>query len=458
MADLPEAAEATPEDLNPYHIAQTQFDLASCYLPDLATGLIEFFKRPRRTITLEFPVLTEDGEVRTFTGYRVLHSRVRGPGKGGLRYHPDVTANEVRALASWMTWKCAVADVPFGGAKGGVACDPKQLTEVDLRHITRRFIAELGDDIGPQTDIPAPDINTDARTMAWVYDTYDALHPGRNNLPVVTGKPLDIGGSQGRRQATGRGILYVTEELLKRGIVPDLSSVSGARVVVQGFGNVGSHVATLFAEEGARVIAVGDSGGGIAGEQGLDLEAVRAHRDEAGTVVGLAGTQTVTNEQLLELPCDILVPAAIGGQIHRDNAPRIGARLVVEGANGPTTPDADRILTERGIPVVPDILANAGGVVVSYFEWVQNTENEQWDLEEVNHKLQRTMLRATEAVLAKRAELERDLPRICEALAETRKRRPVPDVSLEPVTLRAAAYVLAISRVAGVALERGIWP
>ena len=458
MSKAPEVDEATSEDLNPYHIAQTQFDLASCYLPKLASGLIEYFKRPRRTITLEFPVETDDGEIRSFTGHRVLHNRVRGPGKGGLRYHPDVTADEVRALASWMTWKCAVVDVPFGGAKGGVACDPTQLTEADLRRITRRFITELGDNIGPQTDIPAPDINTDARTMAWVYDTYEALHPGRNNLPVVTGKPLDIGGSQGRREATGRGILCVTQEVLERGVVPDLLSVSGARVVVQGFGNVGFHVATLFAEAGARIIAVSDVGGGITDEQGLDLEAVAAHRDEAGTVVGLAGSTTVTNEQLLELPCDILVPAAIGGQIHRDNAPRLAARLIVEGANGPTTPDADRILGERGIPVIPDILANAGGVVVSYFEWVQNTENQQWDLEDVNHRLQQKMVHATEAVLAKQAELERDLPAISEALAETRTRHPVPEVSLDPVSMRAAAYVLAISRVASVALERGIWP
>jgi glutamate dehydrogenase (NAD(P)+) len=275
---------------------------------------------------------------------------------------------------------------------------------------------------------------------------------------VVTGKPLDIGGSQGRREATGRGILCVTQEVLKRRIVLDLFSVSGARVVVQGFGNVGSHVAALFAKEGAQVIAVSDSAGGIVGEQGLDLDAVGAHRDETGAVVGLAGTTTVTNEQLLELPCDILIPAAIGGQIRRDNAARIAARLVVEGANGPTTPEADGILTARGIAVVPDILANAGGVIVSYFEWVQNTENQQWDLEEVNQKLRRKLLHATEAVLTKQAELVRDLPVIREALGETRKRRPVPEVSLEPVTMRAAAYVLAISRVAAVALERGIWP
>ena len=460
MTNHSRTADSAADELNPYLIAQHQFDLASCYLPHLETGLIASLKRPRRSVTLEFPVLTEDGDVRTFTGYRVLHNRARGPGKGGLRYHPGVNADEVRALASWMTWKCAVVDVPFGGAKGGVQCDPKQLSEADLRHITRRFISELGDDIGPQTDIPAPDINTNASTMAWVYDTYDALHPGRNNLPVVTGKPLDIGGSQGRTEATGRGILFATQEVLKRGLVRDLESVSGARVVVQGFGNVGSHVAELFAEEGARVIAVGDTNGGIVLQEGLDVEAVKAHRAEVGTVVGLAGTRTVTNEELLELPCDILIPAAIGGQIRADNAARIAARLVVEGANGPTTPAADRILAERGIPVVPDILANSGGVAVSYFEWVQNTENQQWELEEVNAKLHRKMTSATESVLAKQAELARELPEICKALVETRKRHPVPvpDDDLEPVTLRSAAYVLAISRVASVAVERGVWP
>jgi glutamate dehydrogenase/leucine dehydrogenase len=291
-----------------------------------------------------------------------------------------------------------------------------------------------------------------------VYDTYDALHPGDNNLPVVTGKPLDLGGSQGRVEATGRGLLDVTQEILKGGILPDLSSVSGARVAVQGFGNVGSHVATLFAEQGASVVAVSDLVGGVSNEEGLDLEALEAHRREAGTVAGFAGATNVTNETLLELPCDILVPAAIGGQIRRDNAPRIAARLIVEGANGPTTPDADRVLGERGIPIVPDILANAGGVVVSYFEWVQNTENEQWDLEEVNHKLRQKMVRATAAVFGKQAGLASELPAICDALAETRKRRVVPDVPLEPVTLRSAAYALAISRVAQVALERGIWP
>ncbi len=457
MAEDGVAPETGSEDLNPYQIARQQFDRATCYLPDLRTGFVEFFKRPRRITTVEFPVLTADGEVRMFTGHRVLHSRIRGPGKGGIRYHPDVTADEVRALASWMTWKCAVVDVPFGGAKGGVACDPKALTEDDLRHITRRYISELGDLIGPQTDIPAPDMNTDARTMAWVYDTYDALHPGRNNLPVVTGKPVDIGGSEGRREATGRGVLYVTQEILRRGVVPGLT-VSGARLVVQGFGNVGRHVASLFQEQGAVIVGVSDHRGGVFDEKGLDLEALRRQREEAGTVTGAPGTSTVTNAELLELPCDILVPAAVGGQIRGDNAGRVSARLVVEGANGPTTPAADRILAERGVVVVPDILANAGGVIVSYFEWVQNTENEQWDLDEVNHKLHRKLVRATEACLTKQSELVAGIPALRSALEETRKRRPVPDMPLEPVDLRTAAYVLAIARVTSVALERGIWP
>jgi len=457
-AQVAENAPEEPEDLNPYRIAQAQFDLACAHLPEIEPDLMLMLSRPRRTITLEFPVEMAGGEVRMFTAYRVLHSRVRGPGKGGLRFHPDVTEDEVRALASWMTWKCAVADVPFGGAKGGIVCDPAQLTEADLRHITRRFIVELGEDIGPQTDIPAPDINTNPRTMAWIYDTYDLLHPGQNNLPAVTGKPLDMGGSEGRLEATGRGVLDVTQEVLAQGLIPGLSSVSGARVVVQGFGNVGSAVATLFAKAGARVIGVSDVEGGIFSESGIDLEAVQSHVHDTGAVVGVAGTTTVSNEQLLEIPCDILVPAAVGGQIHRENARKIEARLIVEGANGPTTPAADRILMERGIPVVPDILANAGGVVVSYFEWVQNTENEQWDLDEVNEKLRRKLLRATDKVISKRAELERNLPTIRESLADVAAHRVVREIPIDTVSLRTAAYAIAISRLAAVVEERGIWP
>ena len=366
------------EDLNPYHNAKTQFMRATRFLPDLKTGLIDYFQLPCRTIILHFPVLTADGDVRSFEGYRVLHNDARGPAKGGIRYHPDVTADEVRALASWMTWKCAVVDVPFGGAKGGVACDPSALTQDDLRTITRRYIADLGDNIGPNVDIPAPDVGTDARTMAWVYDTYKTFHPAQNTLPVVTGKPLDLGGSHGRDEATARGALIVTENALARGLVHGLSSLRGARVVIQGFGEVGSNAARLFAEAGARVIAVSDVEGAIFRDEGLELADLARHVEGTGTVVGLPDTMTLTNAELLELPCDILLPAALGNQIREDNAERIAARLVVEGANGPTTPAADLILQDRGIPVIPDILANAGGVTVSYYEWVQNIENETW--------------------------------------------------------------------------------
>ena len=394
----PRAASAQ-EDLNPFHIAQQQFDRASRYLPTLSGGLLEFLRRPGRAITLEFPIETQDGEVRNFVGYRVLHNTVRGPGKGGIRYHPDVTLDEVRALSSWMTWKCAVIGVPFGGAKGGIICDPKTLTKSDLRHITRRFIADLGDNIGPHTDIPAPDVNTNAGTMAWIFDTFDMLHPGSNNLPVVTGKPVDMGGSLGRREATARGCLFCVQHSLERGLVAGLESLDGASVVIQGFGNAGSIAAELFAEAGARIVAVSDSRGGIHAEAGLDVAAVVAHKAQSGSVIDFPGATNVGNDELLALPCDILIPAALENQIRADNVATVRARLVAEAANGPTTPAADRVLMERGIPVLPDILANSGGVCVSYFEWVQNIENEQWELEEVNGKLERKMRRATDAVI-----------------------------------------------------------
>lgn len=453
-----ERATTLPEDLNPFHIAQAQFERATRFLPNLKTGLIEYFKHPRRTLVVNFPVLTAEGDVRSFEGYRVLHSDARGPGKGGIRFHPEVTADEVRALASWMTWKCAVVDVPFGGAKGGVACDPRQLTENDLRTITRRYISDLGDNIGPHVDIPAPDVNTDAQTMAWVYDTYDTLHPGQNTLPAVTGKPLDLGGSHGRREATARGVLIVTEHALKRGIVPGMDGVAGARVAIQGFGNVGGVAAQLFGEAGARVVAVSDVEGGIFCEEGIDLDGLNEHVAGAGTVVGLPGTTTLTNAELLELPCDILIPAALGNQIREDNAPRISTKLLVEGANGPTTPGADRILQARGIPVLPDILANAGGVTVSYFEWVQNIESQTWELEVVNQKLEHKMTAATDAVLKMQADLTANIPELEAALHETRKKREVPDGPLVRPDLRTAAFVLAIGRVAQATLERGIWP
>src|SRR5436305_7863343 len=271
------------EELNPYRIAQQQFDTAAEYVANFPAGLREYLRRTMRMTTVEFPVEMDDGSTKMFKAWRALHSKVRGPGKGGIRYHPDVTEDEVRALASWMTWKCAVADIPFGGAKGGVVCDPKQLSKADLRKITRRFIAELGDNIGPHTDIPAPDVNTDGNTMAWIYDTYQMMHPGENNLPVVTGKPLGIGGSLGRREATAQGSLFVTQRALTRGIVPGLSSVAGARVAIQGCGNAGSIAAELFAAAGARIVAVSDSRGGIHAVGGLDIAAVLGHKQQTGS-------------------------------------------------------------------------------------------------------------------------------------------------------------------------------
>lgn len=453
-----ESQTAEIEDLNPYHIAQQQFDRAAEYVPELKRGLIDFLKTPVRTIISCFPVEMDDGSVQTFTGCRVLHSKIRGPGKGGMRYHPAVTVDEVRALAGWMTWKCALVDIPFGGAKGGVICNPKKLSDAELRKITRRFISDLGDNIGPHTDIPAPDLYTSEQTMAWIYDTYDGMHRGRNNLPVVTGKPLSIGGSLGRAEATGRGCLYATQQLIAHGIVPGLSSLSGATIAVQGFGQVGATAARLFQQEDAIVIAVSDSQGAIFDEKGLDLEAVSQFKREHGTVVGLPHSKTISNDELLELECDILVPAAMENQIRLDNAARIRTRLIAEAANGPITPAADDILAGRGIFVLPDILANAGGVTVSYFEWVQNIENEQWDLSEVNNKLRRKMHSAVDVVVERWRAFE---PNIDEPTAQSEEAQdPEVDPPADPLTkdLRSAALAVAIERVAIVALERGIWP
>jgi len=432
-------AGTSREDLNPFHVALEQFDRAARFIPELSNGLGEFLRRPAKAITLEFPVETDDGSVRMFVGHRVLHSNVRGPGKGGIRYHPDVTLDEVRALAAWMTWKCAIADVPFGGAKGGIQCDPRQLTENDLRRLTRRFISDLRDHIGPFKDVPAPDVNTNSRTMAWIYDTYDMIHQGKNNLGVVTGKPLSLGGSLGRTEATARGALYCAARAVERGLIDGLDSLVGASVVIQGFGNAGSIAAQLFAEAGARIIAVSDSRGGVVNPAGLDPLAVLEHKRTSGSVVGFAGSESLAEAELLALECDILIPAALENQIRADNADSVRARLIVEAANGPTTPAADERLAARGVVVLPDILANSGGVTVSYFEWVQNNESEQWELDEVNRKLQRKLERATDEVIAKQAELAQM-------------------VGQDGPDLRTAAFVLGVKRVADVALQRGIWP
>jgi len=432
------SAPQVTENLNPYDIAQQQFDNAAQYVSQLPAGLRNWLRGTLRLLKVEFPIECDDGSVKIFSGYRALHSRVRGPGKGGIRYHPEVNADEVRALASWMTWKCAVADIPFGGAKGGVICNPKELTKNELRKVTRRFITELGDTIGPHTDIPAPDVNTDAETMAWIYDTYDMMHAGKNNLPVVTGKPVPMGGSRGRNEATARGCLFVTRRAIEQGAVRGLNSVKGATVAIQGFGNAGSIAARLFGEAGAKVIAVSDSTGGIQSESGIDAKAALAHKKQTGSVVGLAGTRNITNDELLHLDCDVLIPAAFENQIRADNVAGVKAKVIAEAANGPTTPAADAVLFERGVPIIPDILANSGGVTVSYFEWVQNIENEHWSEEHVNKNLRDRMEAATDAVLQMQLEIK--------------------DRHGVSVDLRTAAFALAIKRVADVALVRGIWP
>ncbi|MBM4434198.1 MAG: Glu/Leu/Phe/Val dehydrogenase [Chloroflexi bacterium] len=381
----------------------------------------------QRELTVHFPVRMQDGVVKVFTGYRVQHNTSRGPGKGGIRYHPSVTLNEVKALAMWMTWKCAVVGIPYGGAKGGVVCDPKQMTQQQLETLTRRYTTEISLLIGPDRDIPAPDVNTNAQTMAWIMDTF-SMHAGHTVPAVVTGKPLSIGGSEGRSEATARGAVYTIIEAAKTmGL-----DLDGARVVVQGYGNAGMYSARLMSELGATVIAVSDTSGGIFNAKGLDAAKVDAFKRETGRVQGLPGAERVTNTELLELDCDILVPAAIENQIGARNAGSIKAKIVAEAANGPTSPEADRILHYRGVMVIPDILCNAGGVTVSYFEWVQDLQNLFWREATINARLKEVMVKSFNDVL--------DLAR------------------KHKVDMRTAAYMLAVARVADATLTRGIYP
>ncbi|MDH3606820.1 MAG: Glu/Leu/Phe/Val dehydrogenase [Acidimicrobiia bacterium] len=444
------------EDFNLHNIAKAQFDKAVPFTTKLEgwRGLAEWLFQPERIIKVTLPVEMDDGYVHTFTGFRVLHDTSRGPGKGGFRFHPSVAEDEVKALATWMTWKCALVDVPFGGAKGGVRCDPTTISWREKRRITRRYIAALGDNIGPHTDIPAPDLYTDAQTMAWVYDTYSMLHPGKNNLAVVTGKPLDLGGSEGREAATASGLLLVIEHMIAVGALPPLNGLSGVTVAIQGFGNVGGHCARLFHNAGAVVVAVSDRHGGVYDPNGLDVTRLGAHLAETGSVVHFPGTESLAVGEVLEAPCDLLVPAAIETQITAENAPRIQAAVVVEGANGPTTPGADEILRDRGITVVPDILANTGGVVVSYFEWVQNLANKSWPAAEVGRLLEEKMRCATDVVLATRAGLLDGFARYQEAWTAVRENDP----PLPPPTLRTAAHVAALERCRRATESRGIWP
>jgi glutamate dehydrogenase (NAD(P)+) len=446
----------TEGELNPLRVANHQFKQAVPFLEQFqnGTGLQEWLFEPEQVLRVSLPVRMDDGSVEMFRGYRVLHSNARGPGKGGFRFHPNVNEEEVRALAAWMTWKCALLDVPFGGAKGGVACDARLLSNGEKARVTRRYITALGDNIGPHTDIPAPDLYTDQQTMAWVFDTYSMMHPGENCFPVVTGKPLDLGGSLGRASATAMGTLYVTQHFLELGGMPGLTSLDGAEVAIQGFGNAGRWAASLYDGAGARIVAVSDSRGGIYDPNGLDIKRVEEHKDTTGSVIDFPGTKALATKEVLEVPCDILIPAAMENQIIESNAGRVQARLIVEAANGPITPEADDILDERGILVLPDILANAGGVVVSYYEWVQNLQNQQWEEHEVQEKLRKKMYRATNKVVTSRAAL-------VDAIDYYRERWAVDhpkDLPVDPPTIRTAAYVVAVGRCADTLLERGIWP
>jgi glutamate dehydrogenase (NAD(P)+) len=414
------------EVLNPYHVAIAQFDEAAERL-GLSQPLRAILRKPKRELIVNFPVRLDNGDVEMFTGYRVQHNINRGPAKGGIRFSPEVSLDEVRALAMWMTWKCAVVGIPFGGAKGGVICDPHKLSNSELERLSRRYATEISILIGPNSDIPAPDMNTNPQIMAWMMDTF-SMHSGYSVPAVITGKPLAIGGSEGRLEATARGVQVVTREaMLKLGMQPGESSV-----VIQGFGNVGSISARLLHELGCKVVGLSDINGGVYNADGINVPRALRYSREHGTLKGLPDTEAVTNAELLELPCDVLVPAALENQLTGKNASRVKARLIVEAANGPTTPDADRIFDDRGITVVPDIMANAGGVTVSYFEWVQDLQRFFWAEDEINHRLESIMMRAYHAMQNKADE--------------------------QGTNLRMGAYLLAVARVAEATEIRGVYP
>jgi len=444
------------DNLSEYQEIKERLKTTITYLDRIEPGLIDFLAAPKLSVVVNFPIQMDDGTVRIFQGYRVVHNRANGPGKGGMRYHPNVSYDEVALLAALMTWKCALLNVPFGGAKGGVCCDPKSLSDNELRRITRRYISELGDTIGPNTDIPAPDLYTNESTMAWIYDTYDVMHPGRNNRPVVTGKPIDLGGSEGRNTAAAQGCLYAVQRFLEKMALPELKRLDGYRVAIQGYGNVGANIARLFQQAGSKIIAVSDSQGGIYFENGLDLVEVDKHKRMQGKVVGLSETTTITNEDLLQLECDILIPSAISNQIHAGNADRVKAKLIVEAGNAPVTPEANKTLTKKGVWILPDILVNAGGVTVSYFEWVQNTENEHWSIDEVNQKLKSRMHHAVDAVFDKWLALK-DRPITKPSTIASGSESDVAEAETI-VDFHTAALVVALERLLLTIEERGIWP
>ena len=411
---------------SPWEAALSQLDEAAATL-NLDPGVHDVLRNPKRVLTVSVPIRHDDDVVRVYTGYRVHHNTSRGPSKGGIRYHPDVSMSEVKALAMWMTWKCAIVGIPYGGAKGGVVVDPKSLSRRELEKLTRRYAAEILPFIGPDRDIPAPDVGTDDQIMAWIMDTY-SMNVGHSALGVVTGKPLSVGGSAGRHDATSRGVMYVAEATLKH----QGRKVDETRVAIQGYGKVGAPAVRLMDELGCIVVAVSDVNGGTYNPEGLSATGLDAHHADTGTVVGYPGGEDITNEELLAIDCDVLVPAALESVINDENADDIKAEIIVEAANGPTTPAADVILKDRGILVVPDILANSGGVTVSYFEWVQDLQAYFWDEDEVNHKLRKIMEIAYLDVLG---------------AAEEHK-----------VGMRTAATILGVTRVAEAHQTRGLFP
>jgi glutamate dehydrogenase (NAD(P)+) len=424
----PESTKKTismEQETNPWEAQAARFEEAATRLK-LDAGIWKVLRLPSREIIVHIPVAMDDGSVEVFTGYRVQHSISRGPCKGGIRYSPDVSLDEVRALASWMTWKCAVVNIPFGGAKGGVICDPKSMSQGELERMTRRYTAELIEFLGPEKDVPAPDMGTNEQTMAWIMDTY-SMHLRQTVTSVVTGKPVNLGGSRGRREATGRGVSIVTDKALQfRGL-----QVKDATVIVQGFGNVGSNSAKLLWEKGYKIIGIGEYDGALYNQNGIDISELLEHKARRGTIHGFAGAEAVDKDQLLTLPCTVLIPAATENVITSRNAASLQAQILVEGANGPTTTVADDILAEKGVFVVPDILANAGGVTASYFEWVQDRMGYFWTEEEVNQRLERIMVDSFDDVMQYAVN--------------------------HGVNNRIAAYMLAIDRVAYTAKQRGIY-
>ncbi|MCL5774392.1 MAG: Glu/Leu/Phe/Val dehydrogenase [Firmicutes bacterium] len=409
-----------------WEVALEQLDIVAKKI-NLDPNIHEILRNCKRELTVRFPVKMDDESIKVFTGYRVQHNMARGPAKGGIRYHPDASLDEVKALSMWMTWKCAVVGIPYGGAKGGVICNPKEMSKGELERLTRRYASELMIIIGPEKDIPAPDVYTNPQVMAWIMDTF-SMNKGYSVPGVVTGKPLSIGGSEGRNEATARGCVYVISEAAKNTGL----NLKGATVVVQGYGNAGSIAALLLKKEGCKIIGISDSKGGIYNPDGLDPDKVLRHKEETGSVVGFAGAKILTNEEILEIPCDILVPAALENQITKKNADKIKAKIVAEAANGPTTPEADAIMYKNGVLVLPDILANAGGVTVSYFEWVQDLQANFWNEAEVNAKLKEIMTKAFKNVWD---------------IAQKHKEN-----------MRTAAYMLAVNRVAEAINIRGIYP